>query len=320
MNHRRFRRWVQLSTLGELNPQEHTMLEQHLQTCRECSMEMEKVRRLTAVIRGLKPGVEVTDQLLAEARNELRITLGELAARRTWFTRLQELSLNPGVRRAGIALAGAAMILGGILIGRFTLSSGREPAGAGTPGVTTASLRPEETEPRITNLRFLNTNAATGEIEFTFDAVTPVRLRGTIDDPRIQKVLAHAMLNEQNPGVRLRAVSTMAAHPFEPPDLQVKSALIQTLRKDDNPGVRREALKALARLPFDQDIKAAFLHTLMHDANPALRIAAINCLDSARTAAYRGDQDLVKALKERSTADENSYVRLKAKEVLQEVE
>ena len=158
----------------------------------------------------------------------------------------------------------------------------------------------------------------TGEIEFTFDAVTPVRMRGSVDDPKIQKVLTYAMLNEENPGVRLKAVNAINRRGVEARDPDVKSALIKALEMDGNVGVRKEALNTLRRLPFDREIKMAMLHALMQDANPGLRVAAINALDSARTSPSGVDSDILTVLREKAQTDDNNYIRVKARAVIQE--
>ena len=313
MNHRRYKEWVQLAACGELGEEQEKLLEGHCQTCAECRTELEALRSFTAKLPGAVPGPVVDEQLLEEARRGLRAALQHELSRPAWRRVLREAWASFAVRRTVFALAGAAAVLAGIVLGRVALP----PVAQETPA-TAAIARSAESEPRITNVRFLRSDPASREVEFTFDAVTPVRLRGTIDDPRIQRVLAHAMLNEENPGTRLRAVSAIAGPGSETTDPEIKAALIQTLNHDENAGVRREALKVLQRMPFDNEIRNAIIETLIHDKNPALRIAAINCLDSTR-AASPGNQDLLSVLREKAAKDENSYIRLKAREVLQEV-
>jgi HEAT repeat protein len=170
------------------------------------------------------------------------------------------------------------------------------------------------------NLQFSQTRSPDGEIDFTFDAVTPVHLKGNINDEKIQAVLAHALVTEQNPGVRLRSVNMLAAQAeqLNPPDPKVKGALVSALKTDENPAVRREALRVLKGFPFDQQIREAFLYVLVHDKNPGLRIAAINSLDSARVQTREAGPDLLEVLKEKMHSDNNNYVRIRAKEVLKE--
>jgi HEAT repeat protein len=139
-----------------------------------------------------------------------------------------------------------------------------------------------------------------------------------MDDPAIQKVLTHAMLNEENPGVRLKAVSAINASGAEARDPEVKTALIKALEMDANAGVRKEALDALRMFPFDGEIKHALLRALVADANPGIRVAAINALDSAQGGGLGVDSDVLSVLKQKAETDDNNYIRVKARAVVQE--
>lgn len=203
--------------------------------------------------------------------------------------------------------------------GRLVFSPASPATGMQAPIEKAAAFLDGDT--RIANVRFIKSDVSGGEMEFTFDAVSPVHMKGNINDERVQKVLAHALVNDENPGVRLRSVSAFSTQiqKLKMPDKEVKAALILALKTDANPGVRKEALKALQSFPFDDDIKQAFLDVLMRDENPALRIAAINSLDSARTQVQGSDKDLLEVLKQRIQTDDNSYIRIRAKAVMEEI-
>jgi hypothetical protein len=102
-------------------------------------------------------------------------------------------------------------------------------------------------------VRFVNSNPNTGEVEFSFDAVKPVYMKGSVNDPDVQKILAYALLNEQNPGVRLRSVDVIGSEHLKSTgsEVEIKWALIAALKSDDNPGVRKEALAVPEKFPFD---------------------------------------------------------------------
>jgi hypothetical protein len=288
------------------------MLEQHLGECDECSTELDDMRKLHVLVsRGEMVGVD--DQLLAEARHQLRAALRIERSRQTLWNRISDRmsafsTLLPS-RNWGLALGSIAMVGCGILIGRLVFPP--SSPGEGSPLA--------DSDLKISNVRFLNPDTNEDELEFSFEAVKPMRVKGTIHDERIQKVLTYALLNEQNPGVRLRAINTMAGPSTRTPDREMKAALIIALRSDDNAGVRKEALVALRKFPFDAEVRDALLDALMHDKNPGIRIAAINGLDSARTLGPGSDQSILDVLKQKVNSDDNNYIRLRAKTVLQEV-
>jgi hypothetical protein len=321
MNHKMIVQQIELYLHDELSPEQRAAFEQHMQRCPSCSEEMEQQRKLEDTVHIHRKTIEVDDRLLQEARQQLRAALRAERARPGLRARIQDSFGWLPSWNYRVVLGSAAMLAGGILIGRTFLAPSSpisspelrvEPIAVSSPA--------EAKEPRIMNLQFNKTDAGDGEVDFTFDAVTPVHLRGNINDEKIQAVLAHALVTEQNPGVRLRSVNMLASQveQLSPPDPKIKGALVSALRSDDNPAVRREALRVLKNFPFDKEIREAFLYVLVHDKNPGLRIAAINSLDSARTQTRQAGPDLLEVLKERMQSDNNNYVRIRAKEVLEE--
>ena len=318
MNHEKYKEWLQLSMYDELTAEERTALDTHLLQCPECRQELEELKLFHATL-AQAGAITPDDSLLNEARQELRSALRQERPQPSLWTKAFDLVEETVLPHYRVVLGGVGMLAVGILIGRLILSTAQQPI-AQMPQVEKVSTFLEG-DTRIANVRFVYPNTATGDIEFTFDAISPVHMKGNINDERVQKVLAHALVNDHNPGVRLRSASAFAAHVLnlKQPDKEVKAALIRALKTDDNPGVRKEAMKTLQSFPFDQEIKQAFLDVLMRDKNPALRIAAINSLDSERVQGQQTDKDLLDVLNQRMQADDNNYVRIRAKAVLEEV-
>ncbi len=158
-------------------------------------------------------------------------------------------------------------------------------------------------------------------VEFTFDAITPMHVRGNINDQKVQKVLARALVSDDNAGVRLQTVNAIGAQGTGNKgfDSEVKAALISALKGDDNPGVRQQALRVLLRQTLDNEIKQALMYTLMHDKNSGLRIAAINGLAAASVEGHCFDPDILSVLKQEINSDKNNYVRRQAQTVIEEV-
>ncbi len=317
MTHDDYRELLLIAASGTIDAEDRDVLERHLRTCVECRNEFAELGELHARLLAHRPGIEPDDRLLNEARQEFRIALRkEVARRSSWFGWFDTAALAPA---SGLALGAACTVAFGFFLGRIAFPPSVPPVAAPVVSLSPAGgVRPVEEETQITNVRFADRRTGSDEIEFTFDAVTPVRMRGSIDDPKIQKVLTHAMLNEENPGVRLKAVSAINRQEVETQDVETKAALIKAMETDGNAGVRKEALNALRRLPFDAEIKKALLHTLMTDGNPGLRVAAINALDSVRTGTLGVDSDMLSVLRQKAETDDNNYIRVKARAVIQE--
>ncbi|HMD82885.1 MAG TPA: HEAT repeat domain-containing protein [Anaerolineales bacterium] len=317
MNHNEYREKLPLLFYGELDNGERKELELHLDECIPCSQELEQLEKIQSTMDAANLP-KTSEHLLNEARMELRAALRIERSRKTWkdiwTERLQ--GWFPAFRISFAALASLAF---GIFIGYKAIRPAAQPPAEGTRASTSipvsdSQIPHSEGEMRITNVKFEDADATDGNVEFTFEAIRPMRYKGSINDPNAQKVLTYALVNEQNPGIRLHAANALNARQLGKPDPAVKSALIQALRDDENTGVRMEALTALQRFEKDEEIKQAILHVLVTDTNPGLRIAAIKSIEAEGSI----DHEVVKVLKEVQTDDEE-YIRLSAKKMIQEV-
>ena len=317
MNHKEYRQKLPLLVYGELSKEEQTDLNTHLDNCAECSDELQELQMLqsTADAAASKP----SERLLEESRMELRAALRLERSRYTWKDIWTE-RLQGWLPIFRLSFATMASLAFGIFIGykaiRPEQTEVTQQQKTDVPVVNATGNVPvwDSTDLRITNVKFEDADASDGNVEFTFEAVTPMTYKGSINDPKAQKVLTYALVNAQNPGIRLRAVNALSVEKLKQPDPTVKNALLEALLKDENPGVRMEALTALQRLEMDDDIKKAFLQVLVKDTNAGLRIAAIKSIEAERLM----DHEVVKALKAVQSDDEE-YVRLSAKKMIQEV-
>ncbi len=309
MNHQQWKEWVNLLAYEELDAERKRLTEEHLKDCVSCREEWDQLKRLHRAMDNHAVQIP-TEQLLQEARQELRAALRYERNRpslslhvRGWFS-----SFVPNFRVAtGFAAMLAIGLFGGYVFFRIT----------GPTRIIISEPKPDvvASDADISNIRFVDADPNDGEVEVAYDAVQPMRVKGNVNDKRIQEILTYALVREQNAGVRLRAVNTVGADKKTCADPQVKKALIRTLKEDSNDGVRKEAMAVLKTVPFDGEIQDAFVYVLQRDANPALRIDAIKSLEGRKIQ----DQEILTVLKEKSESDDNSYIRRRAKDFLQEV-
>ena len=321
MNHQQYKERIELLYYDELTGRDRAKTEAHMRSCEECRTLFDELKKLHGVLAQYTP-VEVNDRLLSDARVELQSALRDERRKQSWWERLAGVAAETIMPQYKVAFVGVATIATGFFLGYLTFRTTATQPVQSLPQVQTTNIQerpmlPEEGQ--ITNVKFLDSDARDGEVEFTFDAVLPMHLKGKVNDPQIQQALSYALLNEQNPGVRLRTVSAMASEQAANRDEDVKHVLITALTSDDNVGVRKEALQALQRFPFDNEIKKSFMDVLVHDSNSAIRIAAINALDSSKSKGTAGNQDLLNILKDKMKSDNNEYIRIRAKAVLQEI-
>ena len=318
-SHAKWEEWLELSRYGELSDADQRQLDAHLESCDRCKAHLARLDEFRLVMEQAAPSRPVAADL-REARGNLwsNVTLGRADNRfpRGWMDRfvhgLQRLTFNtfPSYRAV---LGGALLLFIGLVAGYYLAFQDDRTLGFAAPGMDQTDLLAND-DVAISNVRFMDSDLSDGMLEIGFEAVRPVQIRGTVDDPGIQRVLTFTVLNEQNPGVRLRAVNAVSASERLHAEQEIKDALVTALQTDSNDGVRGVAFNALSRYPFDEEIRDAMIHTLVFDENPALRINAINRLQEQVPASY--DENLERALRASMVSDENAYIRTKARTVL----
>jgi hypothetical protein len=311
MNHQQWKEWLNLMAYEELDAERKRLTEEHMKDCVSCREEWDQLKRLHRVMDDHAVQVP-TEHLLNEARAELRAALRYERNRPTASSRVREVfsSFVPSFRTA---MGLAAMLVVGLFVGRMmaptiVIPMQSEKTATTQPVIDTSNLD-------ISNIRFVDADPNDGQIEFAYDAVKPMRVKGSVNDKKIQQLLTYALEREENPGVRLRALNTISANKKATVDPEIKKALITALKSDGNDGVRKEAMAVLKTYPFDSDIQNAFVYVLQRDANASLRIDAIKSLEENKIQ----DKELITVLKEKSESDDNSYIRRRATNILQEV-
>ena len=319
MKHDDYKELLHLSFCDELNEEERQVLDDHVKSCGDCREESKELGKL-GILLGRGQRFEITDQLLDEARRELRVALRLEKSKPRFWAGIAEQFDALASPASTFALRSAAMIVVGLAAGYLLFNS----RAAGISGITqlVGQASTQSSETKIANLKFVGQPLQGGDVEFTFEMVTPVHLKGNVNDAVVQRVMAQALMNDQNPGARLRTVSAIAeqGESLKSSDTEIKSALLQAVKADPNVGVRKQALQALRRFPMDNEIKTALLFVLQNEGNPAIRIDAISYLQSPELSRQLVDQDLLNVLKERMQSDNNNYVRTRAKHFYEEVQ
>ena len=197
-----------------------------------------------------------------------------------------------------VGLAAAATLSVGFLLGYVTFRSG--PAVVPLPHEQPSS---NGKYTGISNIQILDVNTAEGQVDIIYDQVRPVHLRTSVADQRAQNVLTYALLNDDNPGVRLKAISAFESAQMVAPPEDMKRALLEAMTSDPNAGVRLQALLLLRQMPFDRDVKSTLLYVLSHDENPGIRVAAMNFLAEITIQGSMPEQEMYDILGSRLPED-----------------
>ncbi|OGU72858.1 MAG: hypothetical protein A2V93_01805 [Ignavibacteria bacterium RBG_16_34_14] len=314
MDHKKHREWIQLFLYDELTQKEKDELNNHLNDCNECNAELEKQKKLLSILKNTALP-EPDENLLSEARREFSAALKVERTKRSSFS-FPKINLSGSFfSPIKVAFSGAGVLAVGIFIGFLLFNKQNENVIPVIEEENTLSSLEDRTQ--ITNLRFIDQDPSDGEIEFTVDAIKPLRIKGKISDPKIQNMLTYSILYEENPGIRLNAINLIKTN-VQNNDEEIKAALITVAKYDTNIGVRREALKLLRSFPFDSEVREALLYILLNDENSAMRIEAITSLKEISEKGTGFNQDEISAFRENLKKEENNYVKFQMKTVLQE--
>ena len=301
----------------ELTPQERAEVEEWLQHDPAAREELQALRNLQQRLQQA-PVYQPKLSTLQRLRSDLLDSLQEEAPPQfsPWARLRQQLA------ELGFALAA---LLVGVFAGRqFFARTEIVNTPAAAPDILPALLaqRPIATDrsvlaPHLANVHAIRIDAATGQIEVEFSTVNNVSLRGSTEDPMVRQVLAHAMRQEEQTGLRLRAIKAAGEMPPAQTDAiadhGLTEALLQVLRQDANAGVRLKAVETLKKLPATAQVRDALMQTLLRDANPAVRMQAIDALSRHQSV------EKIPALEAAAAGDSNGYVRLQAVRLLEQL-
>jgi hypothetical protein len=315
MKHNEYKQMIQLSLYGELSEQDLKNFKVHLESCEECRTELEQQKYfLTLITENQKQAID--EKLLSEARAQLRGALRSEKMKTPSFISFGEKIMNLFSTPPKLALGAITILTAGFIFGGVFFSKKEVIVQDKDQSFTKAVLSQDDT--RVANLQFLDSDLSDGKIEFTFDAVRRVNLSGEVNDPAIQNILTYAMLNEQNPGSRLNSINVMENFGNITADKEVKNALITVVMTDENPGVRMEALKLISKFNYDESLKQAYLFVLLNDSTSALRIASLNALIQASKSGHQLKQNDIELVMQKVKQEDNNYIRLKSKTLLEE--
>jgi hypothetical protein len=294
MNCESVKKSLPLLFYGELPFEDEQLLQEHLDACDPCRQAFGVEERIHQSL-GAR-NLEAPAPLLARCRMDLAARVAEAGHAgggwRFWF--------GPPFRWQAVLrpLSAVALVALGFLSARWTAVGPGSDVPAGSPEGTVISkvrqVRPDES----------------GSVQIVVDETRQRLLTGSPEDEPIRRLLLVAAREAADPGLRGESMDILKARPELP---EVRHALLQALQHDPNPGVRLKALEALKLHAAQPDVRNALAGALLSDENPGVRTQAIDLLIQNK------EPDLVGILQELMQKDDNSYVRLRSRRTLQEM-
>lgn len=282
----------------ELSPEQEDLLRAHLERCSSCQAAFELEQRLHQALtsRSLEPELG----LLASCRRELGLRLTLAAQQQSWLVRAawKLAALSKPLALAGRVAAAGALVMFGFLLARWT--------GGGTGAVRGELPTPENTA----RIRLIEP-AAGDQVRIIIEETRQRVLTGSLDQEPVLEWLMRAARQAPDPGLRAESVGLLGSRVDRE---VVRNALLEAVQRDPNPAVRLKALEALKPFAVQSTVRQVLARVLLTDDNPGVRIQAIDTLIQQRQ--HEALVGLLQALLDR---EENSYVRLRCRQALREL-
>jgi len=300
MNCRDYQHQITLLLYEELSEKARPGLEAHLRQCAACQGVYEAETNVHSVLSEDTAGWEIPSDLLVESRRSLADALDRLEQKRSRWS-LPALSVIFTPMRL---LESGALVAMGLALGVY-VSNQQAQAPISTVQETQTSGIPSNAS--ISNLRIVNADPATGQVELAGEVSQPLRLQGQMEDATVRSLLLSALYDTSNPGSRLRAVQVLARKTNEE---SIEEALIVALTNDKVAAVRMQALEVLKQYANEEHVRAAFMQTLANDTDSGIRREAIEALTKSNS----NDKELAKTIRAVTEKDDSDYLRTKALE------
>ena len=193
----------------------------------------------------------------------------------------------------------AATLVIGIIIGRFVFQNTQKM----NPTLTASNVQEIINNDRLNDIKIKEVSNSVNDVSFDVSWNDGARIEGSRNDPNIQKLLAYALMEANNPGTRLHSAKIMEG--MSSNGHEILDALIYSVKNDVNPGVRLKASRALKNYPLDDDIRNTCIFVLQNDESPAIRMEAIQILGNdnnqitqtaLRNAARNDESEGIKAM------------------------
>ena len=205
------------------------------------------------------------------------------------------------------ALAAALLIVG--FAAGIATAWRMVPRGGSSDLFPASAASTSPTEASVADIREITQVPGSDKVEIKYDTTVPQKAEGSLNDERIQQLLLFAARNNYNPGVRQSSVDLLSQKPDES---HIRQSLKASLLYDSNPGVRLKALESLA--PYVQEditVRDAVLQALQTDSNPGVRAEAIHFLHPVRA-----DSSVRRVLEKLASEEKSEFIRQQASRTL----
>ena len=303
------RKQLAMLLYGELSFDEEEQVETHLEGCSDCRSALERERALLAAFDQV--AVDPSPTFLRQSREKLFEQLkAEPAPQPTkswWDGFIETFTIPAGILRPAGAVALVAM---GFVGARLAPTMGP------LSELSSADLL---TNPGASRVRYVEPGPD-GQIRIVLDETRQRTVSGDMEEGPIRALLLAATRDPSDPGLRANTVALLGLQTDPGMAHDVRDALMFAVLNDQNDGVRLKAMEGLKAFATEPDVRSALTDVLLADANPAMRNQAIDMLMQGLDSSSERmvDRQMIGVLQELMSREEkNTYVRQRSQRALE---
>jgi hypothetical protein len=260
---------------GDINKNEHAELLQHIDSCSECT-------RLYSTNKALLQMNKPIDPVSKNEFNTLRLKVIEKINQqneKSFAIKVQKIidTMMEYFKKPEYALAAITLIVG-FFLGRALPPDENGIAGGFLKQISSiAEQNTYLSDTQKSSYRFSNVSLKemdNNKISMSFDVSTSLDFVRQKDDPLVKEILTQTMLETENVGTNLKAISYSESIL----DNKIKQALIYSMLNAPVTAVRLKSMEGLLKYKIDPELQEAFLKVLSEEETIKMNLLAIDYL------------------------------------------
>ena len=163
----------------------------------------------------------------------------------------------------------------------------------------------------LSDLQIDQSTLSSSSIKLVSHTDNRFNVSGNVNDKNIKQILYYLLLNDDDIDNRYQAGKQIKRIT---PNNESQMVLISSVLSETNPRVRKQSMATLSQYKSSTDLINACKRILLDDRNHEMRLESLNILEKNKSI------DLIPLLEVVSKMDDNSKVRLKARELLTDIQ
>ncbi|MFC1536162.1 hypothetical protein ACFL4H_02195, partial [Candidatus Neomarinimicrobiota bacterium] len=163
----------------------------------------------------------------------------------------------------------------------------------------------------LSDLQINQSTLSPSSIKLVSHTDSRFNVSGNVNDKNIKQILYYVLLNDANIDNRYQAGKQVERIT---PDNESQMVLISSVLSETDPKVKMQSMETLTQYQYSTELINACKRILLDDRNYEMRLKSLNILEKNKSI------DLIPLLEVVSKMDDNSKVRVKARELLTDLQ